>query len=136
MLKTAIYGLLRVTFDLLNIQIGWWGTLALALGLVTALYGVMFAAVQSDMKRLLAYSSIENIGILMAAIGLTLIFYTDGKGALAALTLTALLYHALNHAFFKGLLFVGTGSVLHATGERNLGTAGRPDALHAVDRAG
>jgi formate hydrogenlyase subunit 3/multisubunit Na+/H+ antiporter MnhD subunit len=124
MLKTAIYGLLRVTFDLLNVQIGWWGTLALALGLLTALYGVIFAAVQSDMKRLLAWSSIENIGVILAAFGLTLIFYTDGKGALAALTLTALLYHALNHAFFKGLLFVGTGSVLHATGERRMGKLG------------
>jgi hydrogenase-4 component B len=124
MLKTAIYGLLRVTFDLLNVQIGWWGTLALALGLVTALYGVIFAAVQSDMKRLLAWSSIENIGVILAAFGLTLIFHTDGKGALAALTLTALLYHALNHAFFKGLLFVGTGSVLHATGERRMGHLG------------
>jgi len=124
MLKTAVYGLLRVTFDLLNIQIGWWGTLTLALGLMTALYGVIFAAVQSDMKRLLAWSSIENIGVIIAAFGLTLIFYTDGKGALAALTLTALLYHALNHAFFKGLLFVGTGSVLHATGVRHMGHLG------------
>ncbi|MDT3705903.1 MAG: hydrogenase 4 subunit B [Thiobacillus sp.] len=124
MLKTAIYGLLRVTFDLLNVQIDWWGTLALALGLVTALYGVIFAAVQSDMKRLLAWSSIENIGVIIAAFGLTLIFYTDGKGALAALSLTALLYHALNHAFFKGLLFVGTGSVLHATGVRQMGLLG------------
>jgi len=124
MLKTAIYGLLRVTFDLLNIQIGWWGTLALALGLITALYGVIFAAVQSDMKRLLAWSSIENIGVIIAAFGLTLIFYTDGKGALAALTLTAMLYHAINHAFFKGLLFVGTGSVLHATGVRHMGYLG------------
>lgn len=124
MLKTAVYGLLRLTFDLLDIQIGWWGTVALALGLITALYGVIFAAVQSDMKRLLAWSSIENIGVIFAAFGLTLIFYTDGKGALAALTLTALLYHALNHAFFKGLLFAGTGSVLHATGERNMGRLG------------
>jgi formate hydrogenlyase subunit 3/multisubunit Na+/H+ antiporter MnhD subunit len=124
MLKTAIYGLLRVSFDLLNVQIGWWGTLALTLGLITALYGVIFAAVQSDMKRLLAWSSIENIGVILAAFGLTLIFYTDGKGALAALTLTALLYHAINHAFFKGLLFVGTGSVLHATGVRHMGHLG------------
>ena len=124
MLKTAIYGLLRVTFDLLNVQVAWWGTLALALGLITALYGVIFAAVQSDMKRLLAWSSIENIGVILAAFGLTLIFYTDGKGALAALTLTALLYHAINHAFFKGLLFVGTGSVLHATGVRHMGYLG------------
>ena len=124
MLKTAIYGLLRVTFDLLNVQLAWWGTLALALGLITALYGVIFAAVQSDMKRLLAWSSIENIGILVAAFGLTLIFYTDGKGALAALTLTAMLYHALNHAYFKGLLFLGTGAVLHSTGERRMGKLG------------
>lgn len=124
MLKTAIYGLLRVTFDLLNVQIAWWGTLALTLGLFTALYGVIFAAVQSDMKRLLAWSSIENIGIILAGFGLTVIFYADGKGTLAALTLTALLYHALNHAFFKGLLFVGTGSVLHATGVRHMGALG------------
>lgn len=124
MLKTAVYGLLRVTFDLLNVQLAWWGTLALGLGLLTALYGVIFAAVQSDMKRLLAWSSIENIGIILAGFGLTVIFYADGKGALAALTLTALLYHALNHAFFKGLLFVGTGSVLHATGSRHMGALG------------
>lgn len=124
MLKTAIYGLLRVTFDLLNIQLNWWGTLALALGLVTALYGVIFAAVQADMKRLLAWSSIENIGVLLAGFGLTLIFYTDGKGALAALALTAMLYHALNHAFFKGLLFTGAGAVLHATGEGNMDRLG------------
>jgi hydrogenase-4 component B len=124
MLKTAIYGLLRVSFDLLSVKSIWWGTLALALGLITALYGVIFAAVQSDMKRLLAWSSIENIGIILAGFGLTLIFYADGKGTLAALTLTALLYHALNHAFFKGLLFVGTGSVLHATGERRMGRLG------------
>ncbi len=123
-LKTAIYGLLRVSFDLLNVQPGWWGTLALALGLVTALYGVIFAAVQSDMKRLLAWSSIENIGIIVAGFGLTLIFHADGKGALAALTLTALLYHALNHASFKGLLFAGAGAVLHATGERRMGFLG------------
>ena len=124
MLKTAIYGLLRVTFDLLNVQQGWWGTLALGLGLLTALYGVLFAAVQADMKRLLAWSSIENIGVLLAGFGLTLIFHTDGKGALAALALTATLYHAINHAFFKGLLFTGAGAVLHATGERNMDKLG------------
>jgi hydrogenase-4 component B len=124
MLKTAIYGLLRVTFDLLHTQIGWWGTLTLALGLITALYGIIFAAVQSDMKRLLAWSSIENVGIILAGFGLTVIFKADGKGALAALALTATLYHALNHAFFKSLLFVGTGSVLHATGTRLMGGLG------------
>jgi formate hydrogenlyase subunit 3/multisubunit Na+/H+ antiporter MnhD subunit len=124
MLKTAIYGLLRVTFDLLHFQIGWWGTLALALGLLTALYGVIFAAVQSDMKRLLAWSSIENVGVIIAGFGLSVIFATDGKGSLAALALTASLYHAINHAFFKGLLFAGTGSVLHSTGTRLMGGLG------------
>ncbi len=98
--------------------------LALALGLITAVFGVMFAAVQGDMKRLLAYSSIENIGLLLVGIGLTIIFHVYGKDALAALSLTATLYHSLNHAFFKSLLFIGTGSILHATGERNMGRMG------------
>ena len=124
MLKTAIYGLLRVTFDLLDGQLWWWGVVALALGLATALFGVIFAAVQTDMKRLLAYSSIENIGIIVAGIGLTILFKSYGKTLLAAITLTAALYHALNHAFFKSLLFLATGSVLHATHERSLGKLG------------
>ena len=124
MLKTAIYGLLRVTFDLQHAQVWWWGVVALGIGLVTALFGVIFAAAQSDMKRLLAYSSIENIGIIVAGIGLTILFKSYGKTLLAAITLTAVLYHALNHAFFKSLLFLATGSVLHATHERSLGKLG------------
>ncbi len=124
MLKTAIYGVLRVAFDLLPAQLWWWGVLALALGLATALYGVVFAAVQVDMKRLLAYSSIENIGLIFAALGLAVIFSAYGMEALSALALTACLYHVASHALFKSLLFVGTGSVLHATAERNLGKLG------------
>ncbi len=124
MLKTAIYGLLRVTFDLLNGQLWWWGVFALVLGLATALFGVIFACVQSDMKRLLAYSSIENIGIIVAGIGLVILFKSYGKTLLAAVALTAVLYHCLNHAFFKSLLFLATGSVLHATHERSLGKLG------------
>ena len=124
MLKTAIYGLLRVTFDLLSVQIWWWGAVALALGLLTALFGVVFAAVQTDMKRLLAYSSIENIGIIVAGIALAILFKANGKLLLAAIALTAVLYHTLNHAFFKTLLFLATGSVLHATRERSLGKLG------------
>lgn len=124
MLKTAIYGFLRVTFDLLATQLWWWGVLTLVLGLLTALFGVMFAAVQSDMKRLLAYSSIENIGIIFAGIGLTIIFHAYSNPRLAALALVATLYHCLNHALFKSLLFLGTGSVLHATNERSLGKLG------------
>ena len=124
MLKMAVYGMLRVSFDLLQSRIWWWGALLLALGLATALFGVVFAAVQVDMKRLLAYSSIENMGLLFAGIGLTLLFAAYGMHALAALALTAVLYHVVSHAFFKSLLFLGTGSVLHATGERNLGRLG------------
>jgi formate hydrogenlyase subunit 3/multisubunit Na+/H+ antiporter MnhD subunit len=124
MLKTAIYGVLRVGFDLLPYQIWWWGALALALGLVTALYGVVFAAAQVDMKRLLAWSSIENIGLIFCAIGLGLVFSSYDMRELASLALTAGLYHVASHAMFKSLLFVGTGSVLHATSERNLGRLG------------
>jgi hydrogenase-4 component B len=124
MLKTAIYGILRIAFDLLHGQLWWWGGIALALGLVTALFGVIFAAAQTDMKRLLAYSSIENIGIIVAGIGLAILFKAYGKTLLAAITLTAVLYHTLNHALYKSLLFLATGSVLHATKERSLGRLG------------
>ena len=124
MLKTAIYGLLRVTFDLLPAQLWWWGVMLLALGLASALFGVVFAAVQVDMKRLLAYSSIENIGLVFAAVGLAVLFSAYGMKPVAALALTAALYHVASHAFFKSLLFVGTGAVLHATGQRSLGKLG------------
>ncbi|MEW6167323.1 MAG: hydrogenase 4 subunit B [Pseudomonadota bacterium] len=124
MLKTALYGVLRVAFDLLGQPLWWWGALALALGLFSALFGVVFAAVQTDMKRLLAYSSIENVGIAFAAFGLAILFHSFAMPQLAALALAAMLYHCLNHAFFKSLLFLATGSVLHATRERNLGRLG------------
>jgi formate hydrogenlyase subunit 3/multisubunit Na+/H+ antiporter MnhD subunit len=124
MLKTAIYGLLRVGFDLLGAALWWWGVVALAVGLVTALFGVLYSTVQSDMKRLLAYSSIENIGLIAVGIGLALIFHAYRMEALAALAMTAVLYHCLAHAGFKSLLFLCTGSVLHATKERSLGKLG------------
>jgi len=124
MLKIALYGILRVGFDLLQAQIWWWGVLLLALGLLTALFGVVFSTVQVEMKRLLAYSSIENIGLICAGFGLSLLFSSYGMKALAALALTAALYHMLAHAFFKSLLFCSTGAVMHATGERSLGKLG------------
>ena len=124
MLKTAVYGVLRVTFDLLGHPQWWWGVVALAVGLFSALYGVVFAAAQTDMKRLLAWSSIENVGIIFAGLGLAIVFHGVGMTGLAALALIAALYHALNHAFMKSLLFCGTGAVLHSTGERNLGRLG------------
>jgi formate hydrogenlyase subunit 3/multisubunit Na+/H+ antiporter MnhD subunit len=124
MLKTAIYGMLRISFDLLHARLWWWGVLILALGLFSALYGAVFAAVQTDMKRLLAYSSIENVGVIFTAIGLSILFETGNLHLFAALALTAALIHALNHAFFKSLLFLATGSVLHATKQRSLGKLG------------
>jgi formate hydrogenlyase subunit 3/multisubunit Na+/H+ antiporter MnhD subunit len=125
MLKTAIYGLLRVSFDLLGSNpLWWWGVVALAVGLLTALFGVFYSTVQSDMKRLLAYSSIENIGLLAVGMGLALMFRAYHMPVLAALALTAVLYHCLAHAGFKSLLFLCTGSVLHATKERSLGKLG------------
>ena len=124
MLKTAVYGVLRVTFDLLDDPLWWWGLVAMGLGLFSAVYGVVFAAAQTDMKRLLAFSSIENVGLLFTGFGLALIFQSAGMSAPAGLALIAVLYHAINHAFMKGLLFVGTGAVLHATGHRNLGRLG------------
>ncbi len=124
MLKTAIYGILRVSFDLLDDNIWWWGVLLLVIGLLTATFGVIYAAIQSDMKRLLAYSSIENIGVIFVGLGLALTFKSFMLPHLSALAMTAMLYHCLNHACFKSLLFLSTGSVLHATGERNLGKLG------------
>ncbi|HXX30628.1 MAG TPA: hydrogenase 4 subunit B, partial [Myxococcaceae bacterium] len=124
MLKTAVYGFLRVSFDFLNGGPWWWGGLALGLGLFTALFGAVFAAVQTDMKRLLAYSSIENVGLIFSGLGLALLFRAFGLQLFAALALSAALIHCLNHALFKSLLFLATGSVLHATGERNLGKLG------------
>ena len=106
MLKTAIYGMLRISFDLLRTRQWRWGVLVLALGLFSAIYGAVFAAVQTDMKRLLAYSSIENIGLIFTGIGLSILFETCNLHLFAALALSAALVHSLNHALFKSLLFL------------------------------
>ena len=124
MLKTAVYGMVRVTFDLLHIQYWQWGLLVLVLGLVSALFGAIFAAVKTDMKRLLACSSIENIGLIFTGIGLAILFAACHLPLLAALALSAALLHALNHSLFKSLLFLATGNVLHATKRRSLGALG------------
>ncbi len=120
MLKTAIYGIVRVVFDLIGDFPWWWGALVLVFGLVSAVMGVLYALMQHDLKRLLAYHSVENIGIILIGIGLSMIFLSFNMQLLAALALIAGLYHTLNHAMFKGLLFMGAGAVLHATHERNM----------------
>jgi formate hydrogenlyase subunit 3/multisubunit Na+/H+ antiporter MnhD subunit len=120
MLKTAIYGIVRVVFDLIADFPWWWGALVLVFGLVSAVMGVLYALMQHDLKRLLAYHSVENIGIILIGIGLAMIFTAFNMSLLAALALIAGLYHTMNHAMFKGLLFMGAGAVLHATRERNM----------------
>ncbi|OGV10335.1 MAG: hypothetical protein A2330_11345 [Ignavibacteria bacterium RIFOXYB2_FULL_36_7] len=125
MLKTAVYGLLKFTFVfLLSIQKIWWGYSLIAVGLTTMLIGVLHALLQTDMKRLLAYSSMENLGFIFTALGLAIIFYQYHQMILCSLALLVVLLHSLNHSLFKSLLFLGTGSILHATGERNLGKLG------------
>ena len=132
MLKTAVYGVLRVTFDLLGTPAWWWGLVLLATGLFSALYGVIFAAAQTDMKRLLAWSSIENLGIIFTGIGLAVVFNGVGMYSLGALALIAALYHSLNHAFMKSLLFLGTGAGPALNRRAQPGTPWRPDPSHAV----
>jgi hydrogenase-4 component B len=124
MLKTAIYGIIRVVFDLIGIFPWWWGSVVLVFGLLSAVIGILFSVMQQDLKKLLAYSSVKNIGIILIAIGLSMIFKSYQMTLLAALALIAALYHALNHAVFKGLLFMGAGAVIHATHERNMENMG------------
>jgi hydrogenase-4 component B len=120
MLKTAIYGILRVAFDLIGSFPWWWGALVLCFGLLSAVLGILASLLQQDLKRLLAYSSVKNIGIILIGIGLSMVFHASKMPLLSALALVAALYHALNHAMYKGLLFMGAGAVLHATHERDM----------------
>ncbi|MBW4622344.1 MAG: hydrogenase 4 subunit B [Cyanosarcina radialis HA8281-LM2] len=120
MIKLGIYGLLRVALDFLGGGPAWWGVLVLVVGSVSAVLGVLYALMEHDLKRLLAYHSVENIGIILMGIGAGLLFHSYGSMSLAVLGLVGGLYHTLNHASFKGLLFLGAGSVLHATGTRNM----------------
>jgi len=120
MTKVAIYGFIRIVFDLLGPPAWWWGTVVLALGGATAVLGVLYALMQHDLKKLLAYHTVENIGIIFIGLGLALAFEANGLAAAAALALTAALFHVFNHALFKSLLFFGAGAVLTATGERDM----------------
>ena len=120
MTKVAVYGFVRIVFDLLGAPAWWWGALVPLLGGVTAVMGVLYALMQDDLKRLLAYSTVENIGIVFIGLGLALAFEANQMSGAAALALTAALLHAFNHALFKSLLFFGAGAVLGATGERSL----------------
>jgi len=121
MIKTAIYALLRVYFDFFGGHFPWWwGFVVLVIGAVSALLGVMYALMEHDLKSLLAYHSVENIGIILLGIGAGMIFHSYDLDELAALGLIAGLYHTINHAVFKALLFFGAGSLLYATHTRNM----------------
>jgi hydrogenase-4 component B len=119
-IKTGIYGMARVFFDFYGPPPLWMGTLLLGLGVASALLGVLYALMEHDLKRLLAWHSIENIGIILMGFGAALMFRSLGYANLAALALIAALYHTFNHAMFKGLLFLGAGSVVQATHTRNM----------------
>jgi hydrogenase-4 component B len=120
MTKVAVYGSIRVLFDLLGTPVWWWGMVVLLLGGITAVMGVLYALMQHDLKRLLAYHTVENIGIIYIGLGLALAFKANGMALAAALAATAALFHVFNHSVFKSLLFFGAGAVLTSTGERNM----------------
>ncbi|MGD0959735.1 MAG: hydrogenase 4 subunit B [Methylomonas sp.] len=124
MLKIAVYGFIRFNFDLLG-QLYWqWGVVVLIIGAATALLGILYALQQQNLKRLLAYSSVENIGIIFMAIGLSQIFLSTGQKELGTLGLVAALFHCLNHALFKTLLFLCAGIIIHQTHEQSLENMG------------
>ena len=120
MTKVAVYGFIRIAFELSGEPQWWSGFLVLLAGGATAVLGVLYALMQHDLKRLLAYHTVENIGIIFIGLGLALAFQSNGLPAAAALALTAALFHVFNHSVFKSLLFFGAGAVLASTGERDM----------------
>jgi hydrogenase-4 component B len=124
MVKLGIYGLVRVGADWLGVGPPWWGVIVLALGMVSALVGVLYALIDPDLKRVLAFSTIENVGIVLIGLGSGMVFQASGAPGLAALAVVAALYHVANHAAFKSLLFLGAGAVAHATGTRSMEALG------------
>jgi hydrogenase-4 component B len=119
-IKSGIYGMARIFLDSLGGVPSWAGLLVLIVGVISAVLGVLYALMEHDLKRLLAYHSIENIGIILMGLGAALIFRVAGHPLLAGVALIAAMFHTLNHAIFKCLLFLGAGSVLHSTGTRNM----------------
>lgn len=132
MTKIAIYGFIRIVFDLLGPNAWWGGMLVMGIGGITAVLGVLQATAESDLKTLLAYSTVENIGIVFIGLGLALAFRANGFPVVAALAVTAALFHAVNHTMFKSLLFFGAGAVLSATGQRSLEALG--GLIHRMPR--
>ncbi|MEG2006819.1 MAG: hydrogenase 4 subunit B [Raoultibacter sp.] len=126
MVKIGIFGIVKVCFDLLGSSGGelWWGLLVLVFGSASAVLGIAYATAEHDIKRVLAYCSVDNIGIILIGVGIGIVGWTLGMPLVAGLGLMAALYHVLNHAMFKGLLFLGAGSVLFRTHTRNMDELG------------
>lgn len=120
MLKIAIYGFIRIVFSFLGASVLWWGILVIIIAAISAILGVLYALMEHDLKRLLAFHSVENIGIILIGIGAAMIFSSLGLPALAAIALIGGLFHVLNHAIFKGLLFLGAGAIIKGTHTRNM----------------
>jgi hydrogenase-4 component B len=120
MTKVAVYGFIRTVFDLAGAPSWWWSIVILTVAGITTVMGVLYALMQHDLKRLLAYHTVENIGIIFIGLGLALAFKSQGMLFAAALALTAALLHVFNHSLFKSLLFFGAGAVLTTTGERDM----------------
>jgi hydrogenase-4 component B len=120
MIKTAVYGFLRIVLDVLGTGPEWWGIAVIAIGAISAVLGILYAIMENDLKVFLAYSSVENVGIMLLGAGASMMFRSSGMPVLSGFALAATLYHAMNHAFFKGLLFLGAGSVVSATKTRNM----------------
>ncbi len=123
MVKVGIYGLVR-SLTLLPAAPAWWGWLLIGIGMVSGIWGVLFALAQQDLKRLLAYSTVENVGIIALGLGIGLLGVSSHAPVVAVLGFSGALFHVLNHALFKGLLFLGAGAVAHATGTRDLDLLG------------
>ncbi|MDP2737897.1 MAG: hydrogenase 4 subunit B [Pseudorhodobacter sp.] len=124
MTKVALYGFIRVVFDLLG-PVAWWASpTVILMGSLTAVLGILLTVMERDIKRALAYSTIENIGVIFAALGLAMAFRANGMMAAGALAFSAALFHIFNHMAFKSLLFMGAGAVLNATGLRDLDRLG------------
>jgi hydrogenase-4 component B len=124
MIKLGVMGLLRAGFDWLGAGPAWWGIALLLAGTLSAVGGVLYAMVERDLKRLLAFSSIENVGLILVAAGAGITFQASGLPALAVFALAAGLYHVANHAAFKTLLFLGAGAIAHGAGTRDLEAMG------------
>lgn len=120
MIKTAIYGLVRFVLCYLGIQHTWWGVLILCLGVVSAVLGVAYALMEHNIKRLLAFHSVENIGIILIGLGISCVAFYQGIDALGGLALAASLLHTFNHTLFKGGLFLGAGSIQYATHTKDI----------------